>query len=47
MTAESHARYLANPRQCIACGGKPSAGRPRCGTCHQEYVRGQNEGRVQ
>lgn len=46
MTADSHARYLANPRQCIDCGGVPSAGRPRCADCHQDYMRGQNEGRA-
>lgn len=31
-----NARYRANPRQCIDCAGPPSAGRPRCNTCHDK-----------
>ncbi|QDF19360.1 hypothetical protein SEA_CRACKLEWINK_74 [Mycobacterium phage Cracklewink] len=38
-TPEQKARYLANPRQCIDCGGKPSAGRPRCDDCHKKWER--------
>lgn len=43
VSAESTARYRAG--QCVDCGEKPSAGRPRCDGCHQEYMRAQNEGR--
>lgn len=35
-TPDQHARYTATPRQCIDCAGKPSAGRPRCNTCHEK-----------
>ena len=41
-----HARYLANPRQCIDCGAKPSAGRPRCARCHQRLIEDRNEGKA-
>lgn len=34
-TPEQKDRYLAEPRQCIDCGGRPSAGRPRCDGCHE------------
>ena len=33
-TAEQNARYLADPRQCVDCGGHPAAGMPRCYSCH-------------
>jgi hypothetical protein len=37
-TPEQKARYLANPRQCVDCGGKPAAGMPRCYGCHPLYL---------
>lgn len=44
-TDERHARYRAG--LCITCGDEPhSAGRPRCGRCHAEYVGDRNEGKA-
>lgn len=43
-TTDRHTRYRAG--QCVDCGGKPSAGRPRCTPCHEALVRDRNEGRA-
>lgn len=40
-TAEQTARYLADPRQCIDCAGRPAAGMPRCYSCHDNWKAGQ------
>lgn len=37
-TDEQNRRYTATPRQCVDCGGPPSAGRPRCDTCHHLHA---------
>jgi hypothetical protein len=42
---ESTRRYLSIPRQCIDCGGVPSAARPRCETCHDLFIQTRHEGR--
>ncbi|KAB7752897.1 hypothetical protein [Mycolicibacterium mucogenicum] len=39
--AEQNARYLAEPRQCVDCGGTPDAGRLRCTDCHAEWMASQ------
>lgn len=43
---DRHARYLANPRECVDCGGVPAAGMPRCGDCHRRLIEDRNEGRA-
>ena len=43
-TDEQNTRYLAS--KCVDCGGKPSAGRPRCAGCHDGLMRARNEGRA-
>ncbi|WP_396902763.1 hypothetical protein [Mycolicibacterium sp.] len=44
-TPEQKARYLADPRQCVDCGGTPSAARPRCDDCHKKLLGRRTEGK--